>query len=82
MFKTYGQESMTSSRGYLASGSSRDTSAVMLVACAIANNNNNNFIKFDMISKRQIRIDDMKKCGGQQMKNFTYQPANQDEIVI
>ena len=35
-----------------------------------------------MISKRQIIIDDMKRCGGQQMKNFTYQPPNQNEIVI
>ena len=35
-----------------------------------------------MISKRQIIIDDMKRCGGQQMKNFTYHPPNKNEIVI
>ena len=73
---------MTSGWRYLASGSSRDRSGAMLVACAIVTKNNNNFIKFDMISKRQILIDDMKRCGGQQMKNFTYQPPNQNEIVI
>ena len=82
LFKTYGQEHMTSGRRYLAIGSFRDRPGAMLVACAIVTNNNNNFIKLDMISKRQILIDDIKRCGGQQMKNFTYQPPNQDEIVV
>ena len=75
---------MTSGRRYFAIGSFRyrpGAMAAMLVACAIVTNNNKNFIELDMISKRQILIDDIKRCGGQQMKNFTYQPPNQDEIV-